>query len=73
MYSIFGGDVEDMRVWLAEERLPDGWEPKNREAFGHTITVRFSTLPWAICPGALTVVMRKASANHLARDRVQHP
>jgi hypothetical protein len=39
MYSIFGGNVKDLRVWLAEERLLDGWEPKNREALGHTIAV----------------------------------
>jgi hypothetical protein len=39
MYSIFGGDVKDLRVWLVEERFPDGWEPRNREAFGHTIAV----------------------------------
>jgi len=37
MYSIFGGNVKDLRCWLTEERLPDGWEPKNREALGHTI------------------------------------
>ncbi|KAJ5528274.1 hypothetical protein N7513_012433 [Penicillium frequentans] len=37
MYSIFGGDVRDLRIWLSEERFPDGWEPKNREAHGHTI------------------------------------
>ncbi|KAG8944778.1 hypothetical protein FRC04_001516 [Tulasnella sp. 424] len=37
LYSIFGGDVADLRVYLSEERFPDGWEPKNRERFGHTI------------------------------------
>ncbi|KAF4221923.1 hypothetical protein CNMCM8980_006191 [Aspergillus fumigatiaffinis] len=37
MHSIFGRDVEDLRVWLAEERFPDHWEPRNREARGHTI------------------------------------
>lgn len=39
MYSIFGGNVEDLRCWLSEERLPHGWEPKNREFYGHTILV----------------------------------
>lgn len=41
IYSIFGGNVEDLRVFLTEERFPDGWEPRTREAFGHTITVSF--------------------------------
>lgn len=39
MFAIFGGEVEDLRTWLSEERLPYGWQPKNREAFGHTIAV----------------------------------
>ncbi|GFG20469.1 conserved hypothetical protein [Aspergillus udagawae] len=43
IYSIFGGDVTDLRVWLAEERFPDQWEPKNREARGHTILQAMST------------------------------
>jgi hypothetical protein len=37
MYSIFGGNVENLRTWLAEGRFPDGWEPSNREALGHSI------------------------------------
>jgi hypothetical protein len=49
MASIFGGDVKDLRVWLTEERLRDGWEPKNREALGHTIAVRSILLPRMIC------------------------
>lgn len=39
MYSIFGGDIEALRAWLVDERFMDGWEPKNREALGHTIAV----------------------------------
>jgi hypothetical protein len=45
MYTIFGGDVKDLRVWLGEERFPDGWEPKNREALGHTVIVRSLLFP----------------------------
>ncbi|OJJ39957.1 hypothetical protein ASPWEDRAFT_169781 [Aspergillus wentii DTO 134E9] len=37
IYSIFGGNVKDLKIWLGEERFPDGWEPKNRETLGHTI------------------------------------
>jgi len=37
MYSIFGGDVKDLTVWLKEERFPDGWEPKCRWSYGHSI------------------------------------
>jgi len=40
IYSIFGGEVEDLRTFLKEERFPDGWEPKVRDAYGHTIAVR---------------------------------
>ncbi|CAI7651127.1 hypothetical protein N7533_002010 [Penicillium manginii] len=38
IYSIFGGNVDDLRVFLTEERFPEGWEPRTREAFGHTVT-----------------------------------
>jgi hypothetical protein len=43
MYSVFGGAVKDLRVWLGEERIPDGWEPKNREYAGHSIAVSHLT------------------------------
>ncbi|KAL5333993.1 Cloroperoxidase [Aspergillus crustosus] len=43
IYSIFGGDVKDLRVWLSEERFPPGWEPKNREALGYTVVQSQST------------------------------
>lgn len=39
MYSIFGGDIEALRVWLVDERFMDGWEPRTREALGHTVAV----------------------------------
>ena len=39
MYSLFGGNVEDLRVWLAEERMPPKWEPKVRWSYGNTIVV----------------------------------
>lgn len=45
MYSIFGGNVKDLRIWLAEGRFPDGWEPKNREALGHSIAVSSLLFP----------------------------
>ncbi|KAG8929956.1 hypothetical protein FRC02_004842 [Tulasnella sp. 418] len=35
--AVFGGKVADLRCWLAEERIPDGWEPKTRSSYGHTI------------------------------------
>jgi hypothetical protein len=51
IYSIFGGNVDDLRVFLTEERFPEGWEPRTREAFGHTVTVSHYTslsdlIPW---------------------------
>jgi hypothetical protein len=55
MYAIFGGNVKDLHCFLAEERLPDRWEPKNREAYGHTIVVRslivltYLSRPQALC------------------------
>lgn len=34
----FGGDIETLRTFLLEERLPDGWEPTVTDAKGLTIT-----------------------------------
>jgi hypothetical protein len=73
IYSVFGGDVQDLQVWLKEERLPDGWEPKNREALGHTIAVRsllISFLSPILDSGldVLTIVVPTASPSHISYD-----
>lgn len=34
----FGGDIETLRIFLLEERLPEGWEPTITDAKGLTIT-----------------------------------
>ena len=67
MYSIFGGNVNDLRCWLTEERFPDGWEPMNREALGHTIMV--GSLQ-SSSQGLFSTdqMVRTAGANHLACD-----
>jgi hypothetical protein len=36
MLVIFGGRVNDLRTFLKEERIPDGWEPRLRSRFGLT-------------------------------------
>jgi hypothetical protein len=33
----FGGDIETLRPFLLEERLPEGWEPTMTDAKGLTI------------------------------------
>jgi hypothetical protein len=37
MLTIFGGRIDDLRTFLLEERLPEGWEPKIRSPYGLTI------------------------------------
>jgi len=34
MITVFGGEIPLLRTWLLEERLPDGWEPRNRDRLG---------------------------------------
>ena len=36
--KVFGGVVADLRTFLGEERLPDGWEPRTRHRMGLTMT-----------------------------------
>ncbi|KAH9854619.1 chloroperoxidase-like protein [Lenzites betulinus] len=46
LLRIFGGNVQDLRVILGEERLPDGWEPRFRRKMGLTILeFNFTVLP----------------------------
>ncbi|KAG9027067.1 hypothetical protein FRB95_008168 [Tulasnella sp. JGI-2019a] len=35
MWTTFGGKVDDLNIWLKEERFPDGWEPYCRYSYGH--------------------------------------
>ena len=37
LLTIFGGRVKDLRPFLLEERIPDGWESRIREPFGLTM------------------------------------
>ena len=37
LLTIFGGRVDDLKVILKEERLPDGWESRIRAPFGLTL------------------------------------
>ncbi|KAG9307986.1 Chloroperoxidase [Chiua virens] len=46
MLTIFGGRVDDLRVVLLEERLPEGWESRVRKPFGLTfLAFNFTVLP----------------------------
>ena len=35
--KVFGGVVADLRAFLGEERLPDGWEPRKRHRMGYSM------------------------------------
>lgn len=37
MLTAFGGKTADLRSWLVQERLPDGWQPKIGARMGLTI------------------------------------
>ena len=46
MLTIFGGRVDDLRMILLEERLPEGWESRIRKPYGLTVfTFNLTTLP----------------------------
>ncbi|KAG1729478.1 Chloroperoxidase [Suillus paluster] len=38
LVAIFGGRVNDLRTFLLDERLPEGWESRARQAHGITMT-----------------------------------
>jgi hypothetical protein len=37
LLKIWGGQIKDLELFLAKERLPDGWETKVRSRMGLTI------------------------------------
>ena len=46
LLTTFGGRVDDLRVILLEERLPEGWESRVRKPYGLTIlTLNLVVLP----------------------------
>ncbi|KAG8216080.1 Chloroperoxidase [Butyriboletus roseoflavus] len=44
MLTIFGGRVEDLRTFLFDERLPEGWESRVRKPYGLTMLAFNSTV-----------------------------
>ena len=37
LLTIFGGKIQDLRVFLTDERLPDGWQPRVLHPMGLTM------------------------------------
>ena len=37
LLKILGGKIKDLRVFLLEERIPDGWQPSVRHPMGLTM------------------------------------
>ncbi|CAL1710015.1 unnamed protein product [Somion occarium] len=44
MLTIFGGDIKDLRPFLLEERIPDGWQSRITKPMGLTIAEFNSTV-----------------------------
>lgn len=47
LLTTFGGKVKDLRPFLLEERLPDGWQPQIRHPHGLTMA-EFNALAFKI-------------------------
>ena len=57
LLTIFGGRVNDLKPFLLEERLPDGWESRVRSRFGLTF-LAFNT---TVLPLEFSIKEGKAS------------
>ncbi|KAF9224876.1 Cloroperoxidase [Gyrodon lividus] len=51
LLTIFGGRVDDIRILLLEERLPQGWESRVRKPYGLTML----TFNWTVLPVELGI------------------
>lgn len=38
LLTLFGGRLEDIKPFILEERIPDGWQPRIANPMGLTIT-----------------------------------
>ena len=61
LLTIFGGQLQDIEVFLTEERLPEGWESKVRKPLGLT----FAAFNTTVIPLELQTD-EKAAAKELA-------
>jgi len=62
MQTVFAGKVDDLRPFLLEEKLRDGWQPVNKTYFGQTLAV-FNTASLKIAAGTKTVPPKMRAAD----------
>lgn len=60
MLTIFGGKIEDLRVFLIEERLADGWVSWNASRFGVTLAA-FNNTALGVAIKTKNVTPKKSS------------
>ncbi|KAF8352008.1 Chloroperoxidase [Amanita rubescens] len=63
--SIFGGRQKDIEIILTEERIPEGWEPRNRKQYGLTLTAfNTSVIPLEYQTSGLVKTGEANAVNH---------
>jgi hypothetical protein len=65
MLTIFGGRADDLRTFLLEERLPDGWESRVRTWFGLT----FGAFNWTVLKVSMGIKEVPPSSSNTAPQR----
>jgi hypothetical protein len=58
MLTIFGGRVHDLKPFLTDERIPDGWESRVRNRWGLT----FGKFNFTVLPLELSISEKKYRA-----------
>ncbi|EUC54598.1 peroxidase family 2 domain protein [Rhizoctonia solani AG-3 Rhs1AP] len=72
----FDGNAADLKTWLLEERIPDGWEPKNRSRHGVTIK-QLNGIASQIEKGIARAgnlearVLKNGAGKHMHRDKIE--
>ncbi|KAJ3827893.1 Chloroperoxidase [Lentinula raphanica] len=73
LLRIFGGRVSDLRPFLIEERIPEGWEPSVQSRFGLTIAAfNFTVLPLESSTEKYVKQLTKDSSNIQETSRVEN-
>jgi len=68
MYDVFGGRVDDLRTFLVEERIPQGWQPRYTKRYGYTMmALNYRTLQIALWsePPPFVIPPRRPVSNGL--------
>jgi hypothetical protein len=70
--AIFGGRQKDIGIILTEERIPEGWEPRNRKQYGLTLSAfNITVIPLEFQVGGLVKTGQVKAVNQENQEQTE--